>query len=227
MVTPLADGIWWYDLGGVNAYLIDENVVESSDVSGVTLVDAGMPWHGNRLIGGIADAGYDLSDIERILLTHYDFDHAGGLADLDGLDATIYVGAADAPLVTGDQWRVRSSHVDGRVKAVEVGQSTRVIEIVVGQENSLDVAQVVSRVGDATDQAITVPGHPGVDECHARHVTRLDDVLVDQVRVDAAEVVPPDTVSEGCDHTLRSPRRRKSVGPTRIRRCPPIDRLVR
>ncbi|PSP94515.1 MBL fold hydrolase [Halobacteriales archaeon QS_4_62_28] len=103
MVTPLADGIWWYDLGGVNAYLIDESVVKSNDVSGVTLVDAGMPWHGSRLIGGIADAGYDLSDIERILLTHYDFDHAGGLADLDGLDATIYVGAADAPLVTGDR----------------------------------------------------------------------------------------------------------------------------
>ena len=108
MVTSLADGIWWYDLGGVNAYLIDENRVESSTISGLTLVDAGMPWHGNRLIAGIAEAGYELADVERILLTHYDLDHAGGLADLDGLDATIYVGERDAPLVTGDRrppWR--------------------------------------------------------------------------------------------------------------------------
>lgn len=100
MVTALADGVWWYDLGGVNAYLIDEEIATGGEASGVTLIDAGMPWHGTRLIGGIADAGYELADVDRILLTHYDLDHVGGLADLDGLDATIHVGRADADLVT-------------------------------------------------------------------------------------------------------------------------------
>jgi len=38
MATELAGGIRWFDLGGVNAYLID-------DGGNLTLVDAGMPWH--------------------------------------------------------------------------------------------------------------------------------------------------------------------------------------
>lgn len=102
MVTALADGVWWCDLGGVNAYLIDEDIASDSDASGLTLVDAGLPWQGTELIGEIAAAGYKLADVERILLTHYDLDHVGGLPGLDGLDATVYAGERDAPLVTGE-----------------------------------------------------------------------------------------------------------------------------
>lgn len=103
MVTALSDGVWWYDLGGVNAFLVDEELTTDGVETGLTLIDTGLPWHGTRLIAGIAEAGYELADVERILLTHYDVDHVGGLADLDGLDATVYVGAADAPLVTGER----------------------------------------------------------------------------------------------------------------------------
>jgi len=103
MVTELSDGVWWFDLGGVNAYLIDEEIATDGEISGLTLVDAGMPWHGSTVVAGIAEAGYELAEVERIVLTHYDLDHVGGLPDLDGLDATIYVGEADAPFVTGDE----------------------------------------------------------------------------------------------------------------------------
>ncbi|MFC7026431.1 MBL fold metallo-hydrolase [Halomicroarcula sp. GCM10025324] len=96
MAMELSDGVWWYDLGGVNAYLVD-------DGGTLTLVDAGMPWHGNALVSGINQAGYDFSDLDRILLTHYDFDHVGGLTSFDGIDLTIYAGVADAPLVTGER----------------------------------------------------------------------------------------------------------------------------
>ncbi|MFB6074715.1 MAG: MBL fold metallo-hydrolase [Haloarculaceae archaeon] len=96
MPTELADGVWWYDLGGVNAYLVD-------DGGTLTLVDAGMPWHGRRIVGGLGDLGYALGDLERVLVTHYDLDHVGGLAGLDGLSATIYVGAGDAPYVRGER----------------------------------------------------------------------------------------------------------------------------
>jgi len=103
MVTPLADDVWWYDLNGTNAYLVD-------DEETLTLVDAGLPWHGNTLIAGLRDAGFELRDIDRVLLTHYDVDHVGGLSALDGVDLTIYVGATDAPLVTGTRAPPLSNH---------------------------------------------------------------------------------------------------------------------
>lgn len=93
MVTHLRDGMWWIDLGGVNAYLVDDD-------GDLTLVDAGMPWHGGEVVDAIVEAGFVLGDLDRVLLTHYDLDHVGGLPRLDGLDLTIYAGQRDAPLVT-------------------------------------------------------------------------------------------------------------------------------
>lgn len=101
MVMELADGVWWYDLRGVNAYLVE-------DGDALTLVDTGMPFSRRALILGLDQAGYAPSDIDRVFLTHYDLDHVGGLGRLQRLNATVYVGALDAPLVTGEarpDWR--------------------------------------------------------------------------------------------------------------------------
>ncbi|WP_123533785.1 MBL fold metallo-hydrolase [Halosimplex salinum] len=94
MVTQLRDDVWWIDLRGVNAYLVD-------DGGELTLVDAGMPWQGGDVVDAIVEAGFVLGDLDRVLLTHYDLDHVGGLPRLDGLDLTIYAGRRDAPLITG------------------------------------------------------------------------------------------------------------------------------
>ncbi|WP_299265788.1 MBL fold metallo-hydrolase [Halorientalis sp.] len=102
MVTELGDDIWWYDLRGVNAYLVDDGAV--------TLVDAGNPWDGRNLVLGVGRAGYSLQDVDRVLLTHYDFDHVGGLGRLRGIDATVYVGAADEPYLTGKKRPPLSNH---------------------------------------------------------------------------------------------------------------------
>lgn len=102
MLTRVSDDVWWADLRGVNAYLVDDGAL--------TLVDAGMPRQGRRIVGELSAAGFGPGEVDRILVTHYDFDHVGGLAAFDGLDATIYVGVADAPLVTGERrpdWRNR------------------------------------------------------------------------------------------------------------------------
>jgi glyoxylase-like metal-dependent hydrolase (beta-lactamase superfamily II) len=101
MVTELGDGVWWYDLRGVNAFLVD-------DGGTLTLVDAGNPWDGRNLILGVNDVRRNLQDVDRVLLTHYDFDHVGGLGRLHGLDATVYVAEPDASYLTGAEsppWR--------------------------------------------------------------------------------------------------------------------------
>lgn len=102
MVTELVDGLWWYDFDGVNAYLVD-------DGGTITLVDSGMPTDRRQLIIGLDEAGYDPGDVERVLLTHYDFDHVGGVGRLDWLDTTVYAGSLDRPLITGaDKPSIRS-----------------------------------------------------------------------------------------------------------------------
>jgi glyoxylase-like metal-dependent hydrolase (beta-lactamase superfamily II) len=96
MVTELGDDVWWYDLCGVNAYLVDDD----GDLS---LIDAGNVWDRRSFVMGLHEAGFAMRDVDRVLVTHFDFDHVSGLARLQGLDATVYVGEGDAPLVTGKQ----------------------------------------------------------------------------------------------------------------------------
>jgi glyoxylase-like metal-dependent hydrolase (beta-lactamase superfamily II) len=92
MVTRLADGVWWFDLQGVNAYLVE-------DEGAVTLVDTGMPWHAEELRAEIERVVGSIQAVDRVLITHFDFDHVGGLNRLigDGLDAPIAIGVDDEP----------------------------------------------------------------------------------------------------------------------------------
>lgn len=94
MVTRLAEGVWWLKLSGVNAYLLE-------DGGDLVLCDAGMPWHRDSLRSQIDAAGHSVGAIDRILVTHYDLDHVGGLAGL-GTGAPIYAGSDDAAFIRGD-----------------------------------------------------------------------------------------------------------------------------
>ena len=100
MSTRLDDGIRWLDLRGVNAYLIEDDVL--------TLIDAGTPLDAGAIVAGIEESGHAVADVERVLLTHYDMDHVGALGRLDDLDAVVRTGAADAAMLTGETnppWR--------------------------------------------------------------------------------------------------------------------------
>ncbi len=96
MATELAEGCWWLDLGSVNAFLVDDDVL--------TLIDAGTPRDVTAIEDGIAEAGSDPGDVERVLVTHYDVDHVGAISDLAAeSDATVYASDPDAALLTGDR----------------------------------------------------------------------------------------------------------------------------
>ena len=92
MITELREGVWWLQCTGVNAYLLEGD--------GLTLVDAGTPFDAAKIEACIDQAGFDVHDIERILVTHYDFDHVGGAAKLS-VDAPVHVGRGDVDFVTG------------------------------------------------------------------------------------------------------------------------------
>lgn len=95
MATELTDGVWWLDFRGVNAYLVDGEVL--------TLVDAGMPWHGQALLKAVHDAGFALADVERVLITHYDIDHVGCLSRFEDDEVTVYGSAHDLAVLTGER----------------------------------------------------------------------------------------------------------------------------
>jgi glyoxylase-like metal-dependent hydrolase (beta-lactamase superfamily II) len=103
MVRKLRDGLWWLDLAGVNAYLVDDDGV-------LTLVDAGSPFDRRHVERGIVQAAGSIDEVDRVLLTHYDIDHVGTLGRIEALDAELYIGRADRPAFTGEQppsWRTR------------------------------------------------------------------------------------------------------------------------
>jgi len=95
------------DLRGTNAYLVDGEVP--------TLVDAGWLWSAPSVRASVEDAGWALGDIGRVLVTHYDADHVGGLSRLAdaGLDATVYAAEPDASFLIGDAkpplWNTKGS----------------------------------------------------------------------------------------------------------------------
>ena len=94
MAEELVSGCWWFDLGGVNAYLV-------ADGDELVLVDAGTPWDADDVRAAVAATGHSPADIDRVLVTHYDVDHVGGLSKL-GLDAPVYVGSGDAAVLGGE-----------------------------------------------------------------------------------------------------------------------------
>jgi glyoxylase-like metal-dependent hydrolase (beta-lactamase superfamily II) len=167
MVTELGTGVWWLDLGGVNAYLVDDPEGETGDAAGpesgaearddsaedggLTLIDAGTPRDAGAIARAITETGHSLSDVERVLITHYDADHVGALSRLSGLDCPVSVGAADAGLLRGEHpnWANRK------------GALQFITDPLVG-EPALDIEPIEDGTGIGGFRAYHTPGHtPG------------------------------------------------------------------
>jgi glyoxylase-like metal-dependent hydrolase (beta-lactamase superfamily II) len=85
--------------GRNNAYVL-------ADGDELALVDTGIATESVRrdLRDGLAERGYDLADVDDVVLTHFHPDHAGLAGAIQAeSDATVYVHEADAPLVAREQ----------------------------------------------------------------------------------------------------------------------------
>ncbi|MGA2110921.1 MAG: MBL fold metallo-hydrolase [Anaerolineales bacterium] len=67
---------------------------------GLTLVDTGLPGSQRRILRYIARLGYQPADLKRILITHADLDHVGGLAALKAASgAKVYAHPIEAEAI--------------------------------------------------------------------------------------------------------------------------------
>jgi glyoxylase-like metal-dependent hydrolase (beta-lactamase superfamily II) len=81
-----------YQIPGVfaNSFLIVEP-------EGLTLIDAGIPGSGKKILQYIDSLGRSPNDLRRILITHADMDHVGGVGALKkSTGARVYAGAVES-----------------------------------------------------------------------------------------------------------------------------------
>lgn len=74
------------------------------DTDGVTLVDAGAVGSGPQLRADLAELGLAPTDVDRLVLTHWHDDHAGGAAEVASWGAVeVLAHSADAPVIRGER----------------------------------------------------------------------------------------------------------------------------
>jgi glyoxylase-like metal-dependent hydrolase (beta-lactamase superfamily II) len=67
------------------------------DPDGLTLIDAGLPGSHKKILHYMAALGYAPKGLRRVIITHADFDHIGGLAALEAATgARIFASAIEA-----------------------------------------------------------------------------------------------------------------------------------
>lgn len=150
-ITP---NIHQINLGYVNVYLIIEE-------DGLTLIDAGMSFHYNKIISGIQVLGQDPTQIKTILLTHGDPDHAGSIAKLRKIaDFKIYTSKIEADAL-------REGKGSRQLNTGPIlGFFMRLVELLSGGPKPIIVDEVI-KDGDTLPildgmQVVATPGHtPG------------------------------------------------------------------
>jgi glyoxylase-like metal-dependent hydrolase (beta-lactamase superfamily II) len=203
MADELAEGVWLLDLGLVpplatNGFLIDDarREVPSTDAetadggdesatdgtaSDVTLIDTGLFWNLNSLREELAAAGYAVADIDRVLLTHYDLDHTGGLRDIAAeLSGPVYIGEADGRLVAGENQPNAFHHK---------GLFHRIVRRLFPLPDTAEVRHVRNGDGIGRFTAYHTPGHnPGhTVYVHDSGVAFLGDLVWEE----EGELTPP------------------------------------
>lgn len=89
----------------------EDDPADESAGAGVTLVDTGIRYNRRSLRQELQAAGYEAADVDRVLLTHYDLDHTGGL-DRVPFDCPVYLGERDVWMVRGE-WDPPVTHHKG------------------------------------------------------------------------------------------------------------------
>lgn len=74
------------------------------DEDGITLIDAGAAGSGPEIQAALAELGMGTRDVDRLILTHFHDDHAGGAAEVAGWGhVEVLAHGQDVPIIRGEQ----------------------------------------------------------------------------------------------------------------------------
>ncbi|HKI57610.1 MAG TPA: MBL fold metallo-hydrolase [Trueperaceae bacterium] len=104
------------------------------DESDVILIDAGMPGSLDAIREGARRAGAPFERLNRVILTHQDIDHIGGLPELlraAGHDVEVLAHEADRPYIEGEKQPIKLNRefMAERAKDLPAEQRARVAAI--------------------------------------------------------------------------------------------------
>lgn len=92
--------------------------VAIEDEEGLILVDAGLPGNVDKIRENLDEHDFSLEDVEKLVLTHQDFDHCGCAAELvEETDATVFAHRADSLAIDGREDPIKGEE---RYPAVDV-----------------------------------------------------------------------------------------------------------
>ncbi|WP_277553151.1 MBL fold metallo-hydrolase [Halobaculum limi] len=179
--------------GQNNVYVLDGG--DTGHVSDeLVLVDAGvaLPEVHEELRSELAALGHEVADIDRVLVTHWHYDHAGLAGAIQAESgATIHAHEADAPLVAGDEESLLDEQSLQREKFREWDLPDDAREGLVefladhmdlgGEQCEVEPFTDGDRiaVGDRTLEAVHLPGHAA--GLTAFHDAEADEAFVGDV----------------------------------------------
>jgi glyoxylase-like metal-dependent hydrolase (beta-lactamase superfamily II) len=108
LLIELADGLVLVDTGLGEADVLDPRLL---DVGTRTLIRPQLVGS-ETAVSQVRALGYDPSAVRHIVLTHADFDHAGGIADFPS--AEVHIFAAEHRALTAPPWRERIRYAIAR-----------------------------------------------------------------------------------------------------------------
>lgn len=146
----VAAGVYRFGTRRINWY-----VVEADD--GLTVVDAGLPAHRPQLDDWLDANGYEVADVDALVLTHADPDHVGFARELAEHGVPVYCHPDDLPLLRGHPhgapgWFYRNLWRPGFVRYA--------IEMIRDDVTSVEPVADARPIADG--DVLSVPGEPRV-----------------------------------------------------------------
>ena len=135
-------------LGAINVYAFYRN-----RNNGVSLVDAGM-LSGRSILDlawGLKGLGFNLCDVEKVVLTHFHVDHSSLLALLLSCDVEVYMGRRDVEVVKGG---VRNFVEAATNLYLQHGTPVEEVEAMLSNHPALKLEYAYDRVREADIQGL-------------------------------------------------------------------------